>query len=96
VAQRQLHHSYTVANTGSSPVARTNFMNNVDALNHYRIWEINKNTQIEEFYINLAAIDDEEANKRLEEFRAIPLNKDVSLWMEKLNGGSSHRKEEFE
>lgn len=70
-------------------------MNNVDALNHYRIWEINKNTQTEEFYINLAAIDDEEANKRLEEFRAIPSNKDVILWMEKLDGRPSHREEEF-
>ena len=71
-------------------------MNNIDALNHYRIWEINKKTNIEEFYINLAAVDDGEANRRLEEFRVLPLNNDVTLWMEKLDGGRSHRKEEFE
>lgn len=51
-------------------------MNNVDALKHYRIWEINKKSNVEEF-------------------RAIPSNKDVILWMEKLDGRPSHREEEF-
>jgi hypothetical protein len=54
-------------------------------LNRYRIWEIHNETGHKEFYINLAAGDDEEANKRLRELQECcnKHNDNVTLQMKK-------------
>ena len=55
-------------------------------MNHYRIWEIHNDTGRKEFYINFAAGDDEEANKRLRELQECCNNHNDNITLQMKNG----------